>query len=105
MDQVLGTLKSGRIVLDEQADCAEGQRVAVLPHLDGEPVGTIQPCVELPDGKAVPFNGTPEHFKLLEEQMGRPYPVESMPEEAADFDNALAEVNRRYGDALKKLAE
>ena len=36
MDQVLGTLKDGRIVLDEQPDWPEGQRVSVTLVLDDE---------------------------------------------------------------------
>ena len=36
MDQVLGTLKGGRIVLDEPPDWPEGQRVSVTQALDDE---------------------------------------------------------------------
>ena len=33
MDYVLGHLKKGQIVLDEQPDWPDDQRVAVIPHL------------------------------------------------------------------------
>ncbi len=134
MDQMLGTLKDGRIVLDEQPDWPEGQRVWVMPGLDDEPLGTVLPWVRLPDGRRVPFNGTPEHSCLLAEQMDELEPLPMTSEEEArwqadlkwigdytleavrkemgldrerreDFQAALVEVNRRYGNALRQLAE
>jgi hypothetical protein len=105
MDAIFGTIRNGRVELDAPADWPDGQRVAVLPHLDGEPVGTELPRIELPDGRVVPFNGNAEHFKLLADQMGRPIPVETTPEDKASFDRALEETNRLYGDALKRLAK
>ncbi len=76
MDQVLGTLKDGRIVLGERPDWPEGQRVWVLPGLNDEPPGTALPWVRLPDGRRVPINGSPEHNHLLVQQMAEFEPVE-----------------------------
>ena len=58
--------------------------------------------IKLPDGRVVPFNDSPEHFKLLAEQMGRPDPVESSPEAEASFLAALKDMNRLYSTALRK---
>ena len=75
-DAVLGIYRHGRIELDEQPEWPDGQRVAILVHLEDEPIGTGVPRVELPDGRIVPFNDSPEHCKLLAEQMDRPFPGE-----------------------------
>jgi len=103
-DAILGTYRNGRIELDERPNWPDGQSVAILVHLDGEPIGTDVPRIELPDGRVVPFNNSPEHCGLLAEQMGRPNPIEWTPEEAGAFDKALVDMNRLYGDALKRLA-
>ncbi len=66
MDQVLGTLKNGRIVLDEQPDWPQGQKVLIRLLTD--------------EGEAAPNRND-------------------------DLQTVLAEVNDRYGKALKKLAE
>jgi hypothetical protein len=72
---ILGTIRNGRVELDGATNWPEGQRVAVVPHEDGEPVGTIPPVIELADGQVVYFNGSPEHIKLLVEQMDRREPL------------------------------
>jgi len=105
MNALLGTYRQGRIILDSKPDWLDGQRVAILPHLDGEPIGTESPRAELPDGRVVPFDGSPEHFKLLKGQMNRHNSVGFMQDKEAAFFSALREVNRRYVDALRKLAD
>jgi hypothetical protein len=105
MDHVLGTLKNGRIVLDERPDWPEGQRVWVTPGLDDEPPGTVLPRVRLSDGSDVPINGTLEHSRLLAEQMGRPDLDPPTMEEWRSFAEALADADRLYGSALKRQAE
>jgi hypothetical protein len=105
MDQVLGRLKNGRIVLDEQPDWPEGQRVWVMPGLDDKPPGTVLPWVRLPDGRRVPIDGSLEHCKLLAEQMGEGEPMQMTKDEERRFYEALDEVNSRHGKALKRLAE
>jgi hypothetical protein len=105
MDQVLGRLKDGRIVLDEQPDWPEGQRVWVMPGLDDEPPGMVLPRVRLPDGRKVPIDDSPEHLKLLAEQMGEGETMQMTEDEERRFYEALDEVNARYGNALKRMAE
>jgi hypothetical protein len=102
MDQVLGTLKDGRIVLDEQPDWPEGQRVWVMPGLDDEPPGTVLPWVCLPDGRRVPINGSPEHDQLLAQQMGEIEPVEMTPEEEARWHSDLKWIGDYTLEAVRK---
>lgn len=104
-DAVLGIYRNGRIELDEQPEWPDGQRVAILVHLDGEPIGTGVPRVELPDGRMVPFNDSPEHCKLLGEQMVRPNPIEWTPEEEASFSAALEDMDRLYRGGLRKRTD
>ena len=58
--------------------------------------------VELPDGRIVPFNDSPEHCTLLAEQMGRPYPVELTPEDDASFFAALEDMERWFPDGPRE---
>lgn len=105
MDEVLRTLKAGRIVLDEQPDWPEGQRVWVMPGLDDEPPGTVLPWIRLPDGRHVPVNGTPEHSKLLAEQMREGEPVEMTPEEEARWREDLKWIGDYTVEAVRKQME
>jgi hypothetical protein len=100
-EPIFGTIRNGRVELDSPIDWPDGQRVAILPHLDGEPVGTELPEPELPVGRIVPYNGGPEHDKLLAEQMGRD-PIERKPEEEAAFEKALRAYPKTLTPALSQ---
>jgi hypothetical protein len=104
-DAVLGNYRSGRIEFEHRPDWPDGQRVAILLHLEGEPIGTGVPRVELPDGRIVPFNDSPEHCKLLAEHMGRPFPGEMMPEDDASFFAALEDMERWFAEGVRNRGD
>ncbi len=99
---ILGTIRNGRLEFDEPLDWPEGQRVAVLPREDGEPVGTIPPRITLPSGQIVYFNGSPEHTRLLVEQMDRGEALEMTPEEEAEWNDALKWSDDYTRNAVRK---